>query len=141
MNALDKHIPVKRLQLDHKSGTLVESPAGEPFLRGPIPLAWLSSAARQPGKTLNVAVALMWLHGMTRGKPFKLTQRALNWFHVSRDAARHGLACLERHGLIRVEPKAGRRPMISVLDQQSPRQERPPSTVCPRQDLSDQTHI
>ena len=71
----DLHVPVRRLQLDRASGALAAAPRKELFLRGPVPLEWLGKAAALPGKTLNVAIALWWRHGMAKGKPFKLTRR------------------------------------------------------------------
>ena len=112
----DLRIPVKRLQLDVPSGTLVEAPKKVLFLRGPIPLAWLSTAARLPGKTLNVAIALRWLHGMTKGEPFKLTGKALDTLNVKRDAASASLTRLEKAGLIQVDRKPGQRPIVSILN-------------------------
>jgi hypothetical protein len=112
----DIHIPVRRLQLDVATGTLVVSPKKELFLRGPIPLEWLGVAAQLPGKTLNVAIALWWRHGMANGKPFKLTRKALKTLNVERDAASAGLTRLEQAGLIQVERKPGQRPVISILD-------------------------
>ncbi len=114
----DFFISVNRLKFDRASGALVEVPRTIPFVRGPIPLMWLSRAAKIQGKALNVAVALWWLQGMARGKPFKLTQKALKYLNVSRYAAGDGLARLEREGLLRVERKAGQRPTISILDPQ-----------------------
>ena len=116
MYSSDLHLPVRRLQPRGAAGTLVAAPKKEPFLRGPIPLEWLSVAANLPGKTLNVAVALWWRHGMAKGKPFKLTQTALKTMNVERDAERLGLARLEQAGLIQVERKPGQRPTISILD-------------------------
>jgi len=113
----DIHIPVRRFQLNVETGTLVEIPQKAPFLRGPIPLAWLSEAAKLPGKTLNVALALWWRHGMARGKPFKLTRKALKTLNVERDAASAGLARLEQAGLIQVERKPGQRPTVSILNE------------------------
>ena len=95
----------------------MEIPQKAPFLRGPIPLAWLSEAAKLPGKTLNVALALLWRHGMARGKPFKLTRMALKTLNVERDAASAGLARLEQAGLIQVERKPGQRPTVSILNE------------------------
>ncbi|MDP1526992.1 MAG: hypothetical protein Q8M20_14355 [Rhodocyclaceae bacterium] len=112
----DCHVPVKRLQLDAASGALMTAPKKALFLRGPISLAWLKKAAELPGKSLNVALALCWLNGMAKGKPFKLTQLSLNYLHVARDAARDGLTRLEQAGLITVDRKTGRRPIISILE-------------------------
>ena len=116
MHTLDSEIPVKRLQLNHASGKLAEAPKKDLFLRGPIPLEWLASAAKLPGKTLNVALALRWLHGMSEGKPFKLTQKALDLLNVSRETAGDCLVRLEQQGLIQVVRKPGRSPVISILD-------------------------
>lgn len=111
----DSDIPVKRLQLDATTGKLAESPKAALFLRGPIPLNWLGSAAALPGKTLNVGVALWWLHGMAKGKPFKLTQKALQTMNVERDAASAALVRLELAGLIRVVRQPGQRPIVFMV--------------------------
>ena len=111
----DRHVPVRRLQLDRASGALAAAPREALFLRGPVPLEWLGKAAALPGKTLNVAIALWWRHGMAKGKPFKLTQQALKYLHVERDAASSGLVRLERAGLVRVERRPGQRPIISIV--------------------------
>lgn len=111
----DRNVPVKRLQLDAATGKLVESPKAALFLRGPIPLDWLGSAASLPGKTLNVGIALWWLHGMAKGKPFKLTQKALQTLNVERDAASAALVRLELAGLIQVMRKPGQRPTVSMV--------------------------
>jgi hypothetical protein len=112
----NRHIPVRRLQLDRESGVLAEAPRKTPFLRGPIPMAWLEKAAELPGKTINLGLALWWLHGMNGGKPFKLTRQALDYLHVSRDATYDGLDRLEKKGLILIRRKAGTRPTISILE-------------------------
>jgi hypothetical protein len=111
----DKNIPVKRIQLSAASNKLVAAPKKELFLRGPIPLEWLGKAAALSGKTLNVAIALWWCHGMAKGRPFKLTRMALKYMNVERDAASAGLIRLEQAGLIQVERKPGQRPIISIL--------------------------
>jgi len=111
----DSDMPVTRLQLSSATGTLVAAPKKDLFLRGPIPLDWISVAAHLPGKTLNLAIAVWWRHGMLSGKPFKLTQTALKRLNVERDAERAGLARLEQEGLIQVERKPGQRPTIQVL--------------------------
>ena len=109
-------IPVKRFQLNPELQMLVEAPPKLLFLRGPIPMDWLSKASDLPGKTLHLAMALWWLNGMSKGRAFKLTGKALDLLHVSRDAMRDGLNRLEQHGLIRVERKTGQRPVITILN-------------------------
>jgi hypothetical protein len=110
----DRDIPVKRLQLNVVTNKLEFTPRKELFLRGPIPLEWLAKAAALPGKTLNVAIALWWHHGMAKDQPFKLTRRALKSLSVERDAAGLALTRLEQAGLIRVERNPGQRPTITL---------------------------
>ena len=111
----DRKTPARRLQFDRASGAFVDAPKRELFLRGPIPLKWLSRAAALSGKTLNLAIALWWRHGMAKREPFKLTQKALEYLNVDRGAASAGLVRLERAGLILVERREGQRPIISIL--------------------------
>ena len=125
----DKDIPVKRLRIRRSSSgaRLTEVVSSKPFLRGPIPMDWLNSAARLPGKALNVALAIRWLDGMNGGQPIKLTAKALNFFHVSQDACRDGLTRLEKAGLVSVTRKPGQRPTVlvrqpAVLPQSRPAQ-------------------
>lgn len=114
----DSHIPVKRLQLNPNTGTLEDSPQKQIFLKGPIPMSWLSKAAHLPGKTLNVAIALWWLYGMKPGQSFKLTSKALEHLDVGRDAASDALRRLEEAGLIEVKRTKGQRPIVTILNLQ-----------------------
>ena len=111
----DKVMPVRRLQLDVISGKLVSAPKKSLFLAGPIPLDWLHKAAELPGKSLNVAFAIWWLNGMSKGKPLKLTRLSLNSFCVKREAASAALNRLEMAGLIHLQRSHGKRPTISIL--------------------------
>ena len=105
----------KRLQLDIDTGKLVPIPKKKLFLRGPVPMDWLSKAAELPGKTLNVALAIWWLQGMTQSESFKLTRKSLSLFNIKRDAASISLKRLEGAGLIRVQRNVGQRPTISII--------------------------
>ena len=111
----DRSIPVKRVRHDSSTGRYVEAPLSIPFLKGPIPMPWLSEAAKLPGKALNVGIAIWWLQGMSKAKTFKLTAKALDQLGVSRDATSAGLKRLEAQGLIRVQRSAGQRPTVEIL--------------------------
>ena len=111
----DKSIPVKRVRLDSSSGQYIHAPMSVPFIRGPIPLAWLNAAAKLPGKTLNVGLAIWWLAGMSKTTAFKLTGKSLDQLGVSRDAASDGLKRLEEHGLVLVKRSPGQRPTVQIL--------------------------
>ena len=111
----DKSIPVKRVRLDSSSGQYIDTPMSVPFLKGPIPMAWLNVAARLPGKTLNVGIAIWWLAGMSKTTAFKLTRKALNQLGVSRDAASDALKRLQDNGLILVKRSPGQRPTVEIV--------------------------
>ena len=111
----DRSIPVKRVRHDSSTGKYIDAPLSTPFLKGPIPMAWLSEAAKLPGKAINVGIAIWWLAGMAKANTFKLTAKALDQLDVSRDAASSGLKRLEAQGLIRVQRSPGQRPTVEIL--------------------------
>jgi len=80
----------------------------EPFLRGPIPLAWLESAAQLGGKSLNVGLSLWFLAGVTGSRTVRFNQNRQERFGVKRDAARRAIRRLEVAGLISVARGDGR---------------------------------
>jgi hypothetical protein len=111
----DRSIPVKRVRHDSSTGQYIDAPMSVPFLKGPIPMAWLNATAKLPGKTLNVGIAIWWLAGMAKTKTFKLTGKALKQLEVSREAASDALKRLEARGLIRVQRSPGQRPTVEIL--------------------------
>ena len=84
------------------------------FLKGPIPLDWLTRANRLGGQTLAVAVALWFRYGITGKYEIKLTNTVLDQFGVSRWAAYRGLSKLESSGLVSVERRRGRSPLVTI---------------------------
>jgi hypothetical protein len=90
--------------------------ACERFLRGPIPWHWLEAAGRLPGKTLHVAIALWLLAGIKRGRPAKWEPATAATLGVERHAAYRGLAALEAAGLIAVDRRNGRCPVVTMLE-------------------------
>ncbi len=111
----DRSTPVKRVRHDSSTGKYMDAPLSAPFLKGPIPMAWLNEAAKLPGKALNLGIAIWWLAGMAKSNTFKLTAKALDQLDVSRDAASSGLKRLEAQGLIRVQRSPGQRPTVEIL--------------------------
>jgi hypothetical protein len=110
----DLNIAVKRVELDPKTGMWVENKQSAFFIKGPIPLPWLSIAAGLPGKAINVALAICWLAGMASSNSVKVSAKALAYFCISQDAYRDGLARLEAAGLVEVDRRAGQRAIISI---------------------------
>jgi hypothetical protein len=90
--------------------------AGERYLGGPIPWTWLSAAARLPGQALAVGLAVWLRGGIAKSAEVRLSLSGLDSeMGVKRDAARRGLAALERAGLVHVTRGLGRKPRVTLL--------------------------
>jgi hypothetical protein len=85
------------------------------FLKGPVPLPWLQSAAKLPGKAFQVGAALWYRAGMECKSTITLTNILLGEFGVNRYAKRRALQQLERAGLISVSRKRGRNPLVTIV--------------------------
>jgi hypothetical protein len=105
----------RRLRFDANANQFIEQKNRAPFLKGPIPLNWLSAAAALPGKTLNVALAVRWVADMSKGGEVHVTKAALQYFGLSEDAYRDGLRRLEVAGLVAVTRKGGQRARVRIL--------------------------
>ena len=93
---------------------------GERFLKGPVPLPWLETAARLPGKSLHTGVALWYVAGLTRSPTVPLSNIAGDRFGLDRNAKYRALEWLEGAGLVRVERKLGRAPLVTILALEPP---------------------
>lgn len=100
-------------------GRLPHRQKGEWFLKGPIPGAWLTSAASLPGKALHVALAAWTEAMMKRSATVTLTHMAANRFGVGRNVLQRGLKALEAAHLICVDRKCGRCPRVTIIDDQA----------------------
>jgi hypothetical protein len=97
--------------------TIPKHHPGEKFVRGPIPFDWLQPALALGGKAGNLAWAIWFRAGIERQNPIKLTGRTLRDFHISPRAARRLLRDFEKAGLVQVDQKRGRGPMVTLLPQ------------------------
>ncbi len=88
---------------------------GEHFLKGPVPLLWLERAAKLPGKSLHVGIAVWYVAGLTRSCRVSLSNIAGHRFGLDRNAKYRALEWLEGAGLVAVERKLGRAPIITIL--------------------------
>lgn len=91
--------------------------AGELFF-GPVPMGWAERAAALPGRAWHLACALWFDANCSRGKPATVqpTRRTLLRFGLSsRPTLYRALDVLEGAGLIRVETRDGRRPLVTIL--------------------------
>ena len=88
------------------------------FLKGPIPLGWVTRAARLPGKSLHVALAIWFKHGLGE-KEVSLTPNLLRQFGVAPRTARRLLEGLEEAGVVQLVKRNGRCPRATVSDKRS----------------------
>lgn len=84
-------------------------------LRGPIPLDWLSAAAQLPGRSFHAGLACWYVAALTRTTSVPLSNISSLRFGLDRNAKYRALAWLERAGLIAVERRPGRAPVITIL--------------------------
>lgn len=110
----DRSVPTVKLKYSAAQGFQAIKREGL-FVKGPIPMSWLSSAARLPGKSIHVALALFWLAGMKPQGKVKMTRQAQNLFNVSDDAYRDALPRLKEAGLIKVWRAPGQRAQVEIV--------------------------
>lgn len=86
------------------------------FIKGPIPMAWMSKAAKRPGKSGLVGLVLWYWAGIRRKKKFKFSVSRLegDW-GVTKYSGLRALNCLEAAGLIRIEKIKGKMSLVTIL--------------------------
>jgi len=89
---------------------------GEKFLKGPIPLKWLTLAATLPGKALHVAIALWFQGGVERSATVRLNLSRLQVFGVERSAGSRALERLSARRLVTVAQRPGCAPIVTILE-------------------------
>ena len=109
------HYRLTGKRVKRSSAQLPRPRAGERFLKGPIPMDWLSTAARLPGKSLHVAIAVWFTASLNKSATVPLSNLAGLPFGLDRNAKYRALAWLEEAGLIEVERKLGRAPIVTLL--------------------------
>ncbi len=89
----------------------------EPFIHF-IPLSWLSRAAKLPGTRYGVHVGalLFYRHGLEQGKPIKIAHKLLEMLGVNRHAYYRALQAMEVAGLISVQRRRGKKPLVTITE-------------------------
>ncbi len=77
---------------------------------------WILRAARLPGKSLHLAIALQFAAFDQRKRQVELGNVAWQRFGVDRNSKYRSLTWMENLGLIAVERKIGRAPIVTILD-------------------------
>ena len=84
------------------------------FLKGPVPWGWVIRASELPGKALIVGLCLWRLSGAMGKGTVTLGNSELEPFGIDRAAKSRALTALEDAGLIMVERKRGRLPIVTI---------------------------
>jgi DNA-binding transcriptional ArsR family regulator len=106
---------------------LLPRPAeGEPFIRGPIPFAWVSLACRLPGSCLIVAMAVRLLRSRyPRKATWSIAE--IGWrAGLEESTARRTLRALSEAGLISLTRKPGCKPALAIRELEEPQSLWPP---------------
>lgn len=99
------------------------------FIKGPIPMHWLERAAQLPGKTIHAALGLWYVRSVTGREQFTVKRGTWERLNLTRQAYYRALRDLEAQGLITVERKPGRYPLVRLLDSQTPASTRSPAPM------------
>ena len=97
--------------------------------RGPVTISWLTSAARLPGKSLHVGLAIWYAAGRFRSHKVLLSNIDAHRFGLNRNAKYRALGWLESAELISVDRKLGRTPVITVRSVMSASDRTPVATA------------
>ena len=87
-----------------------------PFIRGPIPLAWLDGVLSIPGRVpLVVALALVYQSGLEGSSTVRFTHKLMNRFGLARRSVSRTLEQLQTAGLVRIHRPPGRCREVEIL--------------------------
>lgn len=115
-----KALSLPGLEHRNRESTLKTKPPrhrpGDRFLKGPIPLDWLTKASMLPGKSLQVGLAVWFRAGTTKSREVALTRALAAEFGVDRYAKARALDHLEQAGLVSVQRISGRNPVVTIFD-------------------------
>jgi hypothetical protein len=93
---------------------------GDPFIKGPVPHAWIASACRLPGAGLPVAMACRFLCCRFQSPNRWGLDTIANGLRISNRSARRGFHSAELAGLLAVEREPGCKLAVYVLEVPEP---------------------
>lgn len=109
---------LKRLLNDPQIPQLPRHRDKEHFVKGPIPMSWISAACLASGRGSGflVAIALWYLAGLNGGNPdVILTSQVARLFHLNRFSVYRGLKTLVKARLVDVHQQPGQAPRVRIL--------------------------
>jgi hypothetical protein len=82
---------------------------------GPIDVAWVRQAAQLGVTTLLVGLALWYLKGLRNANTFIVSNLMVGEWNIQPDAKSRALRKLEKAGLISIERRGKRSPLVSLV--------------------------
>lgn len=107
--------PGRRLRYNAETGFHEECERQVKFVKGPIPLDWVTRANALPGKAGAVGIALWFLAGVQRSTRVKTTVEVERIASCERKALYAALTALEQAALITCDRRPGRRAYVQLL--------------------------
>ena len=90
-------------------------PISGKFIRGPVNVVWLSQARKLGVAALWVGLALWHLRGLRKSDSFIVSNRMMASWEVKPDAKRRALRRLQKAGLIEIESREKRSPLVTLV--------------------------
>lgn len=106
----------KRKSKVRRTIELPKAKIGGKFIKGPIPMDWLRVAAGCGQRAEAVAILLWYAAGWQKTNPAKLTPAILSELNVHPKTSKRCLQRMAEVGLVDVEFKRGRSPLVTLLD-------------------------
>lgn len=85
------------------------------FIKGPLPVIWLARARRLGVSALWAGLALLYLRGLRQADSVKVSNLHMDALGLKADAKSRALRALEQAGLISVERRGKRSPVVTLL--------------------------
>jgi DNA-binding transcriptional ArsR family regulator len=91
------------------------SPIRGKFIAGPVDVSWVCQASRLGVKALLVGLSLWHLRGLRRSDTFIVSNLMVREWGIEPDAKSRALRTLEKAGLIAVERRGKRNPLVTLM--------------------------
>src|SRR3954465_14319361 len=112
----DALIPVRPLGSSRPEGRARAARREAQFIKGPLPLGWIATAAKAGHPlALPVLLALKYKADTLRQPWVKPPSAVLRLLGVDKDARSRAIAALERAGLVQVQRRGGRPPLVRLV--------------------------
>ena len=85
------------------------------FVKGPIPFKWVQTAALLGANEARLAWLLWFMHGVTKGASFTVSNNRAEGFGIERRQKYRALSSLEKAGLISIVCRSGTAQKITVI--------------------------